>query len=485
MPRFSWTRNTFARPTAAVLTLGNAGETLSRGRGCGWRWSFLLAVHAKVRENTKVGPLEDADVFMKGLTVKEIWKKWNSWSLIKRIVCGLIVGTILALIVPGLPGITLLGTLFVSALKAVAPILVFFLVMSALSRAKSSGAMKTVIILYACSTLIAGLVAVCASFLFPIDLTLTDASTKSAPSGIAEVLSNLLTSIVSNPVASLDSANYLGILTWAILIGIALRAAKPHTKDVISDIADAVQMVVRWVISLAPFGICGLVYDAVSTSGLSIFTEYGMLLIVLVGCMVVIAFGTNPLLVFATIRQNPYPLVLRCLKDSAITAFFTRSSAANIPVNMELCRKLGLDEDNYSVSIPLGATVNMAGAAVTISVMSMAAAHTLGIQVDLPTAVILCVLAAVSAAGASGVAGGSLLLIPVACSLLGIGNDVAMQVVGIGFIIGVIQDSCETALNSSSDALFTATAEFRDWKKEGREIIILKDRGATPDTPEI
>ena len=303
----------------------------------------------------------------------------------------------------------------------------------------------------------------------------THTAKEGVAAGIGEVLGALVMNVVSNPVDALMNANYIGILAWAVVLGIALRAASQSTKDVFASVSDAVSQVVRWVISLAPFGILGLVYTTVSANGLEIFTEYGQLLLVLVGCMLFIAFVTNPLLVFWGIRKNPYPLVLRCLKDSGITAFFTRSSAANIPVNMELCRKLGLDKDNYSVSIPLGATINMAGAAVTISVMAMAAAHTMGVSIDLPTAVILSALAAVSACGASGVAGGSLLLIPLACSLFGIGNDVAMQVVAIGFIIGVVQDSCETALNSSSDVLFTATSEYREWRKAGKEITFGED----------
>ena len=400
--------------------------------------------------------------------VKELFRKWNDISLIKRIVVGLVIGAILGVFFPNVELLTLLGSLFVSALKAVAPILVFFLVISALANARSDGSMKTVVVLYAISTLVAALVAVAASFLFPLTLTLTDAVEQASPSGIGEVLTTVIMNVVDNPVNALVNANYVGILAWAAVLGIALRIASESTKGVFTSISDAVSQVVRWVISFAPFGILGLVYTSVSTSGLEIFTEYGQLLLVLVGCMIFIALVANPLIVFLSIRKNPYPLVLRCLKDSGITAFFTRSSAANIPVNMELCRKLGLDKDNYSVSIPLGATINMAGAAVTIAVMTMAAANTLGIAVDLPTAVILCVLAAVSACGASGVAGGSLLLIPLACSLFGIGNDIAMQVVASGFIIGVIQDSCETGLNSSSDVLFTATAEYRTWNKEGR-----------------
>lgn len=408
--------------------------------------------------------------------MKELWRKWDNISLIKRIVVGLIIGAILGVTcgtVPGLSDVlTLLGTLFTSALKAIAPILVFFLVISALASAKTGGAMSTIVVLYIISTFLAALVAVIASFIFPIEMTLVvDPSVEqSSPEGIGEVLSSLVASIVANPVDALVNANYLGILAWAVMLGVALRAAKEATKDVFHNVADAVGQVVHWIISLAPFGIMGLVFTAVSTNGVEIFTEYGQLLLVLVGCMLFIAFVVNPALVWVNIRKNPYPLVWRCIKESGLTAFFTRSSAANIPVNMTLCRKLGLDEDNYSVSIPLGATINMAGASVTISVMTMTACHTLGIAVDVPTAVILSVLAAVSACGASGVAGGSLLLIPLACSLFGISNDVAMQVVGVGFIIGVIQDSCETALNSSSDVLLTATAEYRSRRLAGQEV---------------
>ncbi|MEG2260106.1 MAG: serine/threonine transporter SstT, partial [Raoultibacter sp.] len=357
--------------------------------------------------------------------MKQLLQKWNGISLIKRIVVGLIIGAVVGIFFPHLEFFTLLGTLFVSALKAVAPILVFFLVISALANAKSAGSMSGVILLYMVSTLVAALVAVAASFLFPVSITLTQAAEQGAPGGVGEVLMTLLMNVVANPVDALVKANYIGILAWAVVLGIALRMAAQSTKTIFSNISDAVSLVVRWVINVAPFGIMGLVYTSVSTSGLEIFTEYGQLILLLVGCMLIIALITNPLIVFLNIRKNPYPLVLRCLKDSGITAFFTRSSAANIPVNMELCRKLGLDKDNYSVSIPLGATINMAGAAVTITVMTMAAAHTLGIAVDFPSAVILSVLAAVSACGASGVAGGSLLLIPLACSLFGIPNDVA------------------------------------------------------------
>ena len=413
-------------------------------------------------------------------TVKRIGRAWNSISLIKRILVGLVIGIVLALLVPGNEVIELFGTLFVGALKGVAPVLVFFLVISALCNARSAGSMKTVVVLYLVSTFIAAAVAVLASALFPVTLTLADPGTSevSSPSGIGEVLTTLLMNIVSNPVDALMNANYIGILAWAVLLGIALRAASQQTKDVFASVSDAVATVVRWIISLAPIGILGLVYKSVSTSGLEIFTEYGLLLAVLLGSMAVIVFVTNPIIAWVAFRKNPFPLVLRCLKDSGMTAFFTRSSAANIPVNMELCRKLGLNKDLYSVSIPLGATINMAGASVTISVMAMMTAHTMGIQIDIPTAIILSVLSAVSACGASGVAGGSLLLIPLACSLFGVGNDIAMQVVGIGFVIGVIQDSCETAINSSSDALFAATAEYRERRLTGRAFEPGKDAPA-------
>jgi serine/threonine transporter len=412
--------------------------------------------------------------------------RFTKISLIKRIIIGLVIGIILSFLIPadteGVLGIigavvSLLGTLFVSALRAVAPILVFFLVMSALMRAKAAASMKTIIVLYVISTLIASIVAVLASTIFPLDLVLSSASDieHSAPSSIGEILTNLLTNIVANPIDALANANFLGILAWSCVLGIAMRKAPDNVKDLFLNISNAVSTVVRWVINLAPFGIMGLIYTSVSTSGLDIFVNYGRIILLLVGCMLFIAFVTNPIIVFAFTRTNPYPLVLRCLKDSGITAFFTRSSAANIPVNMELCRKLGLDKDSYSVSIPLGATINMAGAAVTITVMSLAAVHTLGIQVDIVRAVILSVLAAVSACGASGVAGGSLLLIPLACSLFGIDASVAMEVVAVGFIIGVVQDSCETALNSSSDVLFTATAEYYERRKHGIPFSLGKD----------
>lgn len=403
--------------------------------------------------------------------MKSLLQKWSGIDLIVRILIGLVIGALLGVFAPAdLSIVALLGSLFVNALKSVAPILVFFLVISALANAKGVGTMKTIILLYIVSTFAAGLVAVLASFAFPIELTLAsaDAVEQSSPEGIGEVLTTLILNITVNPVTALTKANYIGILAWAVGLGVALRAASENTKSVFSSISDSIGKIVYWIIQLAPFGILGLVYTSVSTNGLEIFTEYGALIVLLVSCMFFIALVVNPLIVFVFTRKNPYPLVLRTLKDSGLTAFFTRSSAANIPVNMQLCRRLGLDKDNYSMSIPLGATINMAGAAVTISIMAMCAAHTMGISIDIPTAVILSVLSAISAAGASGVAGGSLLLIPLACSLFGISNDIAMQVVAIGLIIGVIQDSCETALNSSSDVLFTATSEYREWAREGR-----------------
>jgi serine/threonine transporter len=405
--------------------------------------------------------------------MKDILVKWNSISLVKRIIGGMVIGAILGMAVPSLSVIGILGDIFVNALKAVAPVLVFFLVMSALAQHKEGGAsnMGTVIILYLVGTFAAAVVAVVASFLFPVTLTLPEAASGSAaPGGIGEVLKTLLLNIVANPIGSIVNANYIGILAWAVIFGLALKPASETTKKGILDFSEAVSQAVRWVISCAPFGILGLVFTTVSENGLGTFTTYGKLLMVLVGSMAVVAFIVNPIIVFITMGSNPYPLVFKCLRESFITAFFTRSSAANIPVNMALCQSLGLDEDNYSVSIPLGATINMAGAAITITVMTLATVHTLGITVDIPTAIILSVVAAVSACGASGVAGGSLLLIPLACSLFGISGDVAMQVVGVGFIIGVIQDSCETGLNSSTDALFTAASEFRQWKKQGKPI---------------
>ena len=405
--------------------------------------------------------------------MKQIIQKWNRISLIVRIAVGLIIGAVLGVLAPQATAVAILGNVFVGALKAIAPILVFVLIISALANAGGNigSRFRTVICLYMGTTLLASLAAVIASYLFPVTLTLGDAVTQDAPSGIWEVLGTLITNMVQNPVTSIMNANYIGVLTWAIIFGLGFKTvASESTRQVLVDISEVVSTAVRWIISLAPFGILGLVYSSVSTSGLGIFADYGKLLAVLVGCMLFVALVINPLLVFLLLRRNPYPLVFRCLKESGVTAFFTRSSAANIPVNMQLCEKLGLDRDMYSISIPLGATINMDGAAITIAIMTLAAAHTMGVTVDFPSALILCILSTLAACGASGVAGGSLLLIPMACSLFGIGNDVAMQVVGVGFIIGVIQDSVETALNSAGDVLFAATAEFYEWRKQGREI---------------
>ena len=405
--------------------------------------------------------------------MKQALNFWNQLSLINRIVIGMIIGILLGIFVPQAAAVGTIGTVFVSALKAIAPLLVFFIVLSALAQHKEGHEtnMKSIVILYLFGTFAAALVGVIASFAFPITLTLTDSVSEiKAPEGIASVLQTLILKIVDNPVNALMSGNYIGILSWAVVFGFAFRKADETTKSFLQQIADATSHVVKVVISFAPFGIMGLVYTTVSENGVGVFANYGELILVLVGSMFFVALIMNPIIVFFMIKENPYPLVFRCLKDSGITAFFTRSSAANIPVNMELCRDLGLDEDSYSVSIPLGATINMAGAAITITVLSLAAVNTLGIQVDFLTALVLSVLSTVAACGASGVTGGSLLLIPVACSLFGISNDIAMQVVGVGFIIGVLQDSCETALNSSTDVLFTAAAEFRQWKKEGRVI---------------
>ena len=410
--------------------------------------------------------------------MKKLMNSWNQLSLVKRIIIGLVIGIILAVTVPEqAKPIVILGSLFVGALKAIAPILVLFLVMGAISQHKAGHKtnMKSVIVLYLLGTFLAGLIAVIASFMFPVSLTLAaGVENVTPPGGVVEVLKALLLNLVDNPVKALFNANYIGILAWAVLLGFALKGAADSTKAMISNFSDALSQMVIWVINFAPLGIMGLVIDSIVTSGISSLLSYGKLLVLLLGCMIFVALVVNPIMVYVAIRQNPYPLVLKCLRESGITAFFTRSSAANIPVNMKLCENLGLDKDTYSVSIPLGATINMAGAAITISVLTLAAVHTIGIQVDIPTAIILSVLSAVSACGASGVAGGSLLLIPLACSLFGIPADVAMQVVGVGFIVGVIQDSAETALNSSTDALFTAAAEFSEWKKAGKKIVIKK-----------
>ena len=400
--------------------------------------------------------------------------KYNGVSLIIRIIVGLIAGTALALVVPHMAWIGEFGTLFVSALKAVAPILVFVLVASALAQGNSKldSRFGTVLFLYLFTTFLSAVVAVLTSRMFPQTISLGDAADADVvPQGLSEVVQTLLTNIVANPIQAMIDGNYICILMWACLFGLAMKGiANESSKAFLANVADGVSQVIRWVINLAPFGIMGLVFTSVSENGLAAFTEYGSLLLLLVGTMLLMVLVFGPLVIFLYLHRNPYPLVYRCFKESGLTAFFTRSSAANIPVNMQLCEKLGLDKDMYSVSIPLGATINMNGAAITITIMAMAAANTMGIQISLPAAILLSVVSALGACGASGVAGGSLLLIPMACSLFGISNDIAMQVVGVGFIIGVIQDSVETCLNSASDVEFAATAEYHAWLKQGRQL---------------
>ena len=407
--------------------------------------------------------------------MKKILKLYTSTGLILRILIGMGIGLLLAFTVPQAAKIGMLGTLFVGALKAIAPLLVAVLVIGSLAQrsAKLDKRFGLVIFFYLISTWLASFAAVIAGFLFPQQITFSDAAaeTISAPQGLGEVIEGLLSNVISNPVAGIASGNYLSILFWSVVIGLALRKfASEQTQEMLKNISDAVTEVVRWVIETAPFGILGLVFSSVSENGLNIFKDYGRLLLLLVGTMLFVALVLNPLIVAITLRCNPYPLVFRCIRESAFTAFFTRSSAANIPVNMELCRKLGLDKDMYSVSIPLGSTINMDGAAVTITIMSMAAVHTLGIPISFGSALFLSFLSALAAGGSSGVAGGSLLLIPMACSLFGVPDNVSMQVVAIGFIIGVVQDSMETAINSSGDALFTATAEYAHGKKNGGSL---------------
>lgn len=390
-------------------------------------------------------------------------------NLIRKIGIGVVLGVLLGLIAPKITVIALFGSLFVGALKAIAPLLVLTLVAHALSQAPAGqkSNMRTVICLYLFGTFAAAFIAVGASYLFPIKLVLSTTMTTdiTPPQGIAEVFQDLLLKVVDNPINALATANYIGVLTWAAVFGLAFRHASKTTKDLLQSSAEVTSKVVGWIIGLAPFGIMGLVFDTIANNGLTALKDYGLLLLLLVGSMIFVALVVNPLIAFMIMRKNPYPLVLKCLRVSGVTAFFTRSSAANIPVNMQLCKRLGVDPDTYSVSIPLGATINMAGAAITINILTMAAVHTLGISVDFSSALLLSVVASLSAAGASGVAGGSLLLIPVACSLFGIPNELAMQVVGVGFVVGVIQDSCETALNSSTDVLFTVVAERSAWKK--------------------
>ena len=410
--------------------------------------------------------------FMK--TLKKIAAAYNGVSLILRIAIGLVVGVILALVCPGATWLQELGNLFVGALKGIAPVLVFVIVASALAQGSSKLDRRfgTVVWLYMLTTFLAAILSVVTSTIFPQTLVFPEAAEAEViPQGLGEVMHTLLSNIVSNPISAIMYGNYIGILMWGCLFGVAMKKlGADSTKVFLSNTADAVSTIVRWIINLAPFGIMGLVFTNVVSNGLAIFTQYGKLLLLLVGTMLFMAFVINPIIIFIYLRCNPYPLVFRCLRESGLTAFFTRSSAANIPVNMAMCEKLGLDKDFYSVSIPLGATINMDGAAITITIMTLAAANTLGMQVSLPAAILLSIMSALGACGASGVAGGSLLLIPMACSLFGISNDIAMQVVGVGFIIGVIQDSVETALNSAGDVEFAATAEYHQWLKQGKPL---------------
>lgn len=407
--------------------------------------------------------------------MRKIIKQYCDVSLILRIFIGLVLGVILGIALPNITAIAIMGNVFVGALKSIAPVLVFVLVASALSKAHEGigNRFKTVVMLYMMSTLLAAIVSVLGSFLFPVTISFNDVAEGASPGGIGEVLSALFTNMVTNPVLSISNGNYIGVLFWAILTGMSLKkVASDETKNMMAEFAQSASIMVGWVIQFAPFGILGLVFASVSEKGLTVLLDYGQLLCLLVGCMLVVALVVDPIIAFIYLRQNPYPLVFKCLKESGLTAFFTRSSAANIPVNMKLCEKVGLDKDFYSVSIPLGSTINMDGAAVTITVMTLVTCRTLGIAVDIPTAIVLSVLATLGACGASGVAGGSLLLIPMACSLFGISNDIAMQVVAVGFIISVVQDSVETALNSSGDVMFAITAELHDKMKNGEKISV-------------
>lgn len=408
-------------------------------------------------------------------TLKSIFQAWQQSNLMLRILIGIVIGSVLALTLPGYSAISVLGDLFVGALKGIAPVLVAVLVASSVATARNGlgSRFRTVVMLYLFTTLLAAVLAVVGSFFFPVNIALADVQgvSNAAPGALDEVFRNIVREIMSNPLTAIAEAKYLSILFWAVVVGLALKSvASEGTIESLRQWAGAVSKVVAWIIQCAPFGILGLVYTTVSQGGLDIFTTYGKLLLLLVGCMLTVSLVLNPIVVGCMLRRNPYPLVWRCLKESAVSAFFTRSSAANIPVNMALCKRLGLDEDFYSVSIPLGSTINMNGAAITITVMTLATCHTLGIEISFISALLLSVIATLGACGASGVAGGSLLLIPMACSLFGISNDMAMQVVAVGFIIGVVQDSVETALNSSGDAIFTATAEFYERLKQGEKI---------------
>ncbi|MBE6651769.1 MAG: serine/threonine transporter SstT [Ruminococcaceae bacterium] len=405
---------------------------------------------------------------------KAIGKGISKVSFIARVAIGLVIGVILALTLPEVSFIATLGSLFVGALKAIAPVLVFFLIAGALSTAGQGLGARffKIICLYLSTTIIAAVVSVIASYIFKLEIPLAEVvSGYNPPASLSAVFETLLTNLVENPVSAIVNGNYVGILTWSIMLGIALRyVASEATKNTVNEISRAISKIVGWVIQLAPIGVMGLVYSSVNSLGMDIFADYGKFVLLLVGVMLFVSLVVNPFIVFLCLKRNPYPLVFRCLRESGLQAFFTRSSAANIPVNMKLCSDLGLDKEYYSVAIPLGATINMDGAAITITVMSLSAAFSMGIEVNFFVAILLCFVATLGACGASGVPGGSLLLIPMACSLLGVDGGIAMQVVGVGFVIGVIQDSVETALNSSGDVMFTATAEYMEWKKAGKPI---------------
>ena len=408
------------------------------------------------------------------MKLKTLVKKYNNANLVLRIAIAIVLGALLGLFLPSQKWISEFGVLFVGALKAIAPVLVFVLIVCSLATGKSNLDRRfgRIFFLYLVSTFVAAITAVLASVALPQHLDLVSSSTaSSAPSDVAEVLHNLLVNAVSNPFASIAEANYIGILVWAALLGFAIkRISSEATLTVLHDLTNAVSLVVRWIINLAPLGIMGLMFSSVSTNGMGIFKTYGSLILLLVATMLFMALVVTPAIVGLMLRRDPYPLVLTCLKSSGVTAFFTRSSAANIPVNMALCKRLGLDREFYSVSIPLGATINMSGAAITITIMTLATVHTLGLPLTVSSALIVCLLATIAACGTSGVAGGSLLLIPLACSPFGISTDIAMEVVAVGFVIGVVQDSMETALNSTTDAIFTATAEYAAWRKQGKPL---------------
>ena len=403
-------------------------------------------------------------------------QKWTESSIILKIIIGMIAGVVLGIVVPQWSFIGFFGKVFVEALKSIAPLLVFILVASAISQAKTGvgSKFKIIIAIFLLMNFIAAVVATISCFIFPVSIHLSAASTAVSPGGLADILGEMLLKIFSNPIKSLSEGEYLGILFWSIIIGIALRmVGSDTTKDLLNDIAEVFSKIVYFIIQFAPIGVMGLVFTSVCESGLSIFSQYGELILLIVGCILIMAFIINPLISALLLKRNPFPLVFTCLKESGVTAFFSRSSAANIPINIQLCEKLGLDRDFYSVTIPLGSTINTNGAAVTIAVMTLVACHTMGIPVHFSWAILLCVVTTLAACCASGVVGGSLLLIPLTCSLFGISQDISMQVVAVGFIISVIQDSFETALNSASDVLFTAATEYYMRAKNGEPVNYL------------